>query len=136
EMYDRAASARDALASARALRSKLDALQSADASALSEKLKALAPDASPNEGRRGRRRGGEKNEPPTLVSVRNELMAAAMAMQGADIAPTAAEVAACTRARAEYDRIMARWSELHTKELTTLNAKRKAAGEATVPASP
>ncbi len=39
----------------------------------------------------------------------NAALAAAMAMDGADIAPTAAQVAACARARAQVNQVMARW---------------------------
>jgi hypothetical protein len=44
--------------------------------------------------------------------VSNGLLAAAMAMQGADVAPTAAQVAACDRARAQAVLVMARWARL------------------------
>jgi hypothetical protein len=44
--------------------------------------------------------------------VSDALMAAAMAMQGADIAPTANQIAACRRASASYRAVMARWSAL------------------------
>jgi hypothetical protein len=43
------------------------------------------------------------------------MMAAAMAMQGADVAPTAREVDAVTKARAQYKDVMARWSALSAK---------------------
>jgi len=42
-------------------------------------------------------------------------MAAAMAMQGADVAPTAREVDVVTKARAQYKEVMARWSALAAK---------------------
>jgi hypothetical protein len=44
--------------------------------------------------------------------VGNDLMAAAMAMQGADVAPTANQIAACRRASASYRSVMAEWSAL------------------------
>jgi hypothetical protein len=37
-----------------------------------------------------------------------------MAMQNADVAPTAAQVAACNRARAQAVEVMARWDRLKT----------------------
>ena len=57
------------------------------------------------------------------------MLSAAMAMQAADIAPTAREVAACATARANSATVMARWTKLTTVDLVTLNTKRKAAGQ-------
>ena len=60
------------------------------------------------------------------------MLAVAMAMQGADVAPTASEIAAVNRARAQGRDVMAKWSALSTSGLAALNAKRKAAGEAPI----
>lgn len=57
------------------------------------------------------------------------MMSAAMAMQGADVGPTAGQVAGVTRARAEGADVMRRWNTLKTSGLASLNAKRKAAGQ-------
>jgi len=70
--------------------------------------------------------------PPTLESVSNGYLGAAMAMQGADLTPTAAEVAACTKAREDAGPVMARWTRLKTAGLAAFNAKRQAAGLAPV----
>jgi hypothetical protein len=56
------------------------------------------------------------------------MVAAAMAMQGAESAPTANEIAACSRARNQYGAVRSRWTALKTTGLATLNTKRKAAG--------
>jgi uncharacterized protein YkwD len=56
------------------------------------------------------------------------MMAAAMAMQSADAAPTASEVLACDSARVQSRAVMGRWTTLKTSGLGALNAKRKAAG--------
>jgi hypothetical protein len=56
-------------------------------------------------------------------------MAAAMAMQAADVAPTAAQVAAVAKARGDAAAVMKRWATLKTTGLAALNAKRKKAGE-------
>lgn len=45
----------------------------------------------------------------TVARARDAALAAAMAMQDADVAPTAAQVAACARARARVNAVMARW---------------------------
>ena len=60
------------------------------------------------------------------------MMAAAMAMQGAEAAPTAREVAACADARRQSADVLARWTKISTVDLTALNAKRKAAGQPAV----
>ncbi len=113
EMYDNAAAARAAYARARALRERLDSGRGANASALAAKVDALAPAKSGADADAPRGRSIAKAEGrPTLESVSNELMAAAMAMQGADIAPTANQIAACRRASASYRSVMAEWNAL------------------------
>jgi photosystem II stability/assembly factor-like uncharacterized protein len=49
----------------------------------------------------------------TLESASRAAMAAAMAMQDADVTPTAAQIAACGRVRAQASAVMARWRRLH-----------------------
>jgi photosystem II stability/assembly factor-like uncharacterized protein len=125
EMY-RAASASDvAYARARRLAGMLDSLSVSAGDPFRTELEALAPPPRP----RARRffRGGPA-QAPTLASVRDALLGAAMAMQGADLAPTAAQVAACGRARAQAGAVMARWDRLRTTGLAALNARRATAG--------
>jgi hypothetical protein len=55
-------------------------------------------------------------------------MNAAMAMQDADVTPTAEEVAACARARATARPVMAKWNALVGVRMQQLNARRHAAG--------
>jgi hypothetical protein len=50
-------------------------------------------------------------------------------MQGADVAPTAGQIATVTKARAEGADVMRRWNTLKTSGLAALNSKRKAAGQ-------
>jgi hypothetical protein len=57
------------------------------------------------------------------------MLSAAMAMQAAEVAPSAREVAACTTARANSAAVMAKWTALTTVDLAALNATRKAAGQ-------
>jgi hypothetical protein len=52
---------------------------------------------------------------PTLAGARDAALAAAMAMQDADVTPTAGQVAACARARALVNSVMARWRKLQTQ---------------------
>jgi hypothetical protein len=60
------------------------------------------------------------------------LLGAGMAMQNADVTPTAGQVAACDSSRAQSRQVMAKWLQLRTTGLAGLNAKRKAAGLAPV----
>jgi hypothetical protein len=65
----------------------------------------------------------------SLDAVSAAMIAAAMAMQAADTAPTARDVAAVTEARRQSAAVTARWTKLTTIDLPALNAKRKAAGQ-------
>ncbi|MGE5098446.1 MAG: hypothetical protein ACM3SX_00500, partial [Deltaproteobacteria bacterium] len=108
----------------------------ADVAALKAKVDSLAPpQAGGRRGGRGfgggRGRGGAPPGPPTLEAASNAMIAAAMAMQGADATPTESQVAGCTRARATSADALRRWTALKT-ELGVLNAKRKSAGQPTV----
>jgi hypothetical protein len=46
------------------------------------------------------------------------MMAAAMTMQAADVAPTARQLDAVTKARAQYKEVMARWNTMAAKRGT------------------
>ena len=59
-------------------------------------------------------------------------MAAAMAMQAAEVAPTASQVAAGAKARTDAAAVMKRWTRLKTSGLAGLNAKRKKAGQSAI----
>ena len=52
---------------------------------------------------------------PRLESASKAALAAAMAMDGADVTPTAAQVAACVRARAQVGLVMKQWRRLNAK---------------------
>ena len=132
--YDEAVALHAAHLRARSLAASLGGAAGSDAAALKAAVDSLAP-AAPT-GPRGRRGFGG---PPaggasaaTLESASNALLDAAMAMQGADVAPTASQIAAVAKARAQAAIVMARWSKARTADLTALNAKRKATGEAAI----
>jgi hypothetical protein len=59
-----------------------------------------------------------------------------MAMQAADVAPTASEVANADRAKRAAAATMLRWNTLRTSGLSAYNAKRRAAGAAPLVISP
>src|SRR5262249_15571186 len=68
-----------------------------------------------NAARRPRGFGGGASEgagtvQKTLASVSQAAMTAAMAMQGADVAPTAGQVAAAAKARADVKTLMPQWT--------------------------
>jgi photosystem II stability/assembly factor-like uncharacterized protein len=133
EMYDSARAAHATCTQARALVTALEALSGDDIAAFKTAVEALAPAAGGGAGggRGGGGRGGAGGgaAAPTLQSVSTAMLAAAMAMQGAEVAPTAREVAACATARTQSATMMARWTTLTTIDLAVLNAKRKAAGQ-------
>ncbi|HEX7018986.1 MAG TPA: hypothetical protein VF159_03180 [Gemmatimonadaceae bacterium] len=112
EMYDDAVAANALLGTARAFASSLDTT-SADAAKRKLEIDSIAPPAvSAPTGRRGFRARGAATAGPTFESVGSELLNAAMAMQSADVAPTSAQLAAVTKARADWKAIQARWLRL------------------------
>jgi hypothetical protein len=112
EMYDGARTAHAAAEEARALVAKLEGSQSTSADALKTKLTALAAPPPAGGGRGGRGAGpGGTAEPSSLDGVAVQMIAAAMPMQSADVAPTARDVAATAEAQRQFTTIMARWTE-------------------------
>jgi hypothetical protein len=140
EMYDGAGSTRAAYDQARALSAKLEGLSGDDAATFKREVDSIAPpQAAGGRGGRGggggggRGRGGAgTTESQNLETVMTSMMGAAMAMQAADVAPTASQVAAVAKARADAASVMKRWNALKTTGLAALNAKRKKAGEAPI----
>ncbi len=138
EMYDGARNARTVYSQARALVAALDKAQGADVAAFKAKLEEIAPAPAAGGGGRGGRGGGGGRGgaapagPATLESAGTAMNAAAMAMQSADVAPTANQVAACTKARAAGNEALGKWRVISTTGLASLNAKLKASGQQAV----
>jgi photosystem II stability/assembly factor-like uncharacterized protein len=143
EMYEAARAARTAYDQARRLVAQLDSLQGSDVDAFKQQVIALAPAPPAGEGGGGRggggggggggQRGGRGGAPAaTLDSVSTSLMAAAMAMQAADTAPTGREMNACANARRDSALVMSRWTKVKTVDLEAFNTKRKTAGQAPI----
>ncbi|HEV2644542.1 MAG TPA: hypothetical protein VGT98_17650, partial [Candidatus Elarobacter sp.] len=129
EMYDGAVAAQAAYTDARALVARLDRVQGSDVAAFRAQVDSLAASAV----RPGRGFGRPSpSGAPTLQGTRDALLSAAMAMQGADVTPTASQIAACEHAKSQLDTVLARWNALRTTGLAELNARRKAAGLAPV----
>ncbi len=112
EMYDAAVSAHSAYTDARGMSDRLTG--SGDA-ALKAKIDSIAP-ATLNTPRRGFGGPAQPAAAPTLQSVQTTLMTAAMSMQNADVAPTARQIDAVTKARAQYREITARWERLKERK--------------------
>ncbi|MGE5761900.1 MAG: VPS10 domain-containing protein [Gemmatimonadota bacterium] len=127
EMYDGAVAAHAEYLQARALVARLDSASGADAAAFRARVDSLAPVPRPAPRGFGGFRGTPAG-PPTLESLSGTLLAAAMAMQSADVAPTAGQVAACDSARAQSRAVMSHWGTLKTTGLAGLNVKRRTAG--------
>jgi len=115
EMYRGAISAHAAYREARDLVARLDS-----GGALRAQVESLAPPPSPPS--RGFNRGGGQAHPATLASLEATMLQAAMAMQGADVTPTAGQVAACDSARVLSRTVMARWEVLKKKAGSTAPA--------------
>jgi len=138
QMEDNARNARAAYDEARALVDKVKARpQSAANDALLKELDAIAPVETAAEaggggraGRGGRGGGGaafglpgggfgaaaaEPPAPPNLANIGVQNVAAAQALQGAEMAPTFAELKACADQQTEYTNLMAKWAALKAK---------------------
>jgi len=107
EMYEAAGLANAAYEEARALVAQLDEAGNAEARA---EVEALAPPPPPPSA--GRFRFSAPSGPPTLKSVSDAMINAAMSMQEAEIAPTMRQIAACEDAHAQFEGVMARWNAL------------------------
>jgi len=128
--YDAALATHAAYEQARALIARLDSAGGSDLAAFRAQVDSAAPlpprripGVFPGFG------AAAPAGPPTLTSATTALLAAVTALQGADVAPTAREIAACDKAREQSRLALARWTAFKTTGLAALNAKRKAAGE-------
>jgi len=138
EMYDGAVAAHVADVQARAASTQLASMASPEAAALKARIDSIAPPAARGGrgrggrgGGGGRGRGGAEPQTVTLDAASAGMLAAAMTMQAAETAPTTAEIAACTKARATAAGVQAKWAALKTT-ITAFNAKQKAAGQPTI----
>ena len=93
----------------RALAEKLERSGGANA-ALVARIDSIAP--APDTSARPQFRRGPAGPATTLNAVSDAMLAAAMSMQGADVAPTAMQIAECDAARAQAAAVMKRWREV------------------------
>ncbi len=132
EMYQLARTTRMAYGQAHDLGlqlARLEQSQSAEAKALKARIDAIAPDELHGEAREAARYRGDERAPATLNQASDAALAASMALQSADTAPTAAQIAACARARSEAQDAMARWEAVKSKDLPAFNARLVARGK-------
>jgi hypothetical protein len=130
QMEDRARTAAAAYKDARALADQLKARKQSTANdALIKQVDALAPveaAAAGGGGGRGGRGGGgggggfgaagaEPPAPPNLANIGAQMVAAVTPMQSSEMAPTAAQLQACTRQETAYNALMAKWAALKAK---------------------
>jgi photosystem II stability/assembly factor-like uncharacterized protein len=114
-LYDDAVNTHAAAVEARSLLSRVERLSGGDAAGLKAQLDSLAPPVPVGgRGGRGGRGAAAVTTPPTLDAASAGALGAAMAMQSADVAPTAAQVAAANRAHANATAVLARWVRLRT----------------------
>jgi photosystem II stability/assembly factor-like uncharacterized protein len=122
QMEDDARLAEAAYKDALALVEKVKARpESSGNEALLTQLEAMAPPepVAPAGGGRGRGGrggfGGEPAAPPNLSNMAGQMVASVQAMQAAEMAPTAAQLEACSQQRTAYATVMAKWSALKAK---------------------
>jgi photosystem II stability/assembly factor-like uncharacterized protein len=107
--------AHDALAAYKESRELLEKLktrpQSVANDALMKKLEELAPPLEAFRGGGGGRGGfGEPPPPANLSNIASQLVAAVEGTQAAEMAPTATQLQACTKAEAAYTALLAKWA--------------------------
>jgi photosystem II stability/assembly factor-like uncharacterized protein len=114
--YDAAVTTHAAYVEARSLVTRLDSVARSDLTALRAAVDSVAPlpprripGVFPGFG------PPTPPGPPTLTGATAALLAATMAMQGADVGPTAKEIAACAQAREQARVAGARWTSLKAK---------------------
>lgn len=73
--------------------------------------------------RRGGRRRTSDQEKPTLSRIGGDLGTLLEILQGADVSPTTQAVKSCAETKKNLDDLLARWSELKSKDLPALNAQ-------------
>jgi hypothetical protein len=118
ETYDAAVAAHVAYEEARALSARLANVTTSEASGLKAQIDSIAPAQTGARRRPGFGPGAGAAPSATLESASNALMAAAMAMQGADVAPTAGQVATAAKARADARAVMQKWAALKSSKIS------------------
>jgi hypothetical protein len=110
QMEDEAAAALDARKEA------LDLIAKGGNKVVVRKFQEIAPEEAPQPAGAGRGGGtgspSAPASPATLTDISGRLVGSLMAMQAAEIAPTAAKLDACAKQQAVYATLMAKWTVL------------------------
>ena len=120
EMYALARSTLMAYGQAQDLAREVGKLESTEAGA-SKSFKASIDAVAQSSGHHGY--GLPYPTPATLKDVSNAALAASLAMETADTAPTAAQIEACTQTREKAQSVMAEWDEVKGTGLSAFNAR-------------
>src|SRR5207245_8531723 len=127
QAYEGMRQTRQALNQIRTLRARMKELQEragqgsiVEALATLDRKAAALAGTGQDSGRRGRRRmsGAEKEN---LGRLGDELSRLLETLQEADAAPTTQVVAACSETRQRCTELLARWAELKSKDVKTVN---------------
>ncbi|MEO6801164.1 MAG: hypothetical protein ABI178_14595, partial [Rhodanobacter sp.] len=120
EMYELARSTLMAYGQAQELVQELGKLESTEPAA-SKSFKASVDAVAHGSGPRGY--GLPYPTPATLKDVSDAALAASLALETADTAPTAAQIEACTQARQKAQSVMAKWDKVKGTGLSAFNAR-------------
>ena len=132
EMYELARSTRAAYGQAHDLWQQLAKLQQshpAEGKSLKTRIDAMAPDELHGDARLIAKYRGGARPSTTLNEASDAALDALLALQSADTAPTAAQIAACAQARVQTSAAMARWEALKTNDLSSFNTTLEANGQ-------
>ena len=120
EMYELARSTLMAYGQARELAREVGKLESTEPAA-SKSFKTSVDAVAQSSGPRGY--GLPYPTPATLKDVSDAALAASLALETADTAPTAAQIEACTQARQKAQSVMAKWDKVKGTGLSAFNAR-------------
>ncbi len=123
-----AATLRDRVTAARARGG--DAVLTAAISDFEARLQSVTGTSGGSGRRGGRARAADTR--PTLASINGELMTLMRELEEADAAPTTTLAAAVQDVQKAFGALVARWSAFTATELSALNTKLKAAGQAAI----
>ena len=115
---------------------KLDQTPPKERKAFKTQIDAIAPDELRGDAREAARYSGGARAPTTLNQASDAALAASLALQSADTAPTAAQIAACAQARTQAKEVISRWEMLRSKDLSTFNTILVAKGQAALTLPP
>jgi len=118
---------------ARELAQEVGKLESTEPAA-SKSFKASVDAVAQSSGPRGY--GLPYPTPTTLKDVSDAALAASLALETADTAPTAAQIEACTQARQKAQSVMAKWDKVKGTGLSAFNALLTSKGHPTLALPP